>query len=220
MVTGVGPVTPVGCGKEAYWESLICGKPAFKRVEFPGRDMDQYRCKVAAPIENFDLYQFVEKTKHSKYLGKTSRYAIAAAFLALKDAGLDLEKNEPRKEDRLEGGGQYRLKGLDSFRAGVILGFGTEAMELVEYYHEKFLATKGTRGDFSFRASQFLYEFVYLPRGPVFFAAGIQLCRFNCLCFRHPCHDKQFYSYPGGEGEYHGHRRSRRLPHAPRVRGI
>jgi len=146
VVTGVGPVTPVGCGKEAFWESLIGGKPAFKRVEFPGRDMDQYRCKIAAPIENFDLYQFVEKTKHSKYLGKTSRYAIAAAFLALKDAGLDLEKNESRKEDRSEGGGQYRLKGFDSFRAGVILGFGTEAMELVEYYHEKFLATKGTRG--------------------------------------------------------------------------
>ena len=146
MVTGVGPVTPVGCGKEAYWESLVCGKPAFKRVEFPGRDMDQYRCKIAAPIENFDLYQFVEPTRHSKYLGKTSRYAIAAAFLALRDAGLDLEKNEFRKEDRSEGGGQYRLKGLDSFRAGVILGIGTEAMELLEYYHEKFLATKGTRG--------------------------------------------------------------------------
>ena len=146
VVTGVGPVTPVGCGKEAYWESLVCGKPAFKRVEFPGRDMDQYRCKIAAPIENFDLYQFVEPTRHSKYLGKTSRYAIAAAFLALKDAGLDLEKNELRKEDRSEGGGEYRLKGVDSFRAGVILGIGTEAMELLEYYHEKFLATKGTRG--------------------------------------------------------------------------
>ena len=146
VVTGVGPVTPVGCGKEAYWESLICGKPAFKRVEFPGRDMNQYRCKVAAPIENFDLYQFVGQTKHSRYLGKTSRYAIAAAFLALKDAGLDLEKNEPRKEDRSEGGGQYRLKGVDSLRAGVILGISIEAMELVEYYHEKFLATKGTRG--------------------------------------------------------------------------
>jgi len=146
VVTGVGPVTPVGCGKEAYWESLVCGKPAFKRVEFPGRDMDQYRCKIAAPIENFDLYQFVEPTRHSKYLGKTSRYAIAAAFLALQDAGLDLEKNELRKEDRSEGGGEYRLKGVDSFRAGVILGIGTEAMELLEYYHEKFLATKGTRG--------------------------------------------------------------------------
>ena len=101
VVTGVGPVTPVGCGKEAYWESLICGKPAFKRVEFPGRDMDQYRCKVAAPIENFDLYQFVEQTKHSKYLGKTSRYAIAAAFLppgmpAWMSKKMNLEKRTAR----------------------------------------------------------------------------------------------------------------------------
>ena len=44
------------------------------------------------------------------------------------------------------GRGQYRLKGLDSFRAGVILGIGVEAMDLLEYYHEKHLATRGTRG--------------------------------------------------------------------------
>ena len=55
------------------------------------------------------------------------------------------KKMNPEKRTARRGG-QYRLKGLDSFRAGVILGFGTEAMELVEYYHEKFLATKGTRG--------------------------------------------------------------------------
>jgi 3-oxoacyl-[acyl-carrier-protein] synthase II len=160
-VTGLGPVTPVGLGKEAYWESLIGGKSAFKRVEFPGRDMDQYRCKVAAPIETFDLHQFVEKTKQSKYLGKTSRYAIAATSLAFRDAGLDLEKNEPGGEDRSEGGGQYRLKGLDSFRAGVILGIGVEAMDLLEHYHEKHLASRGTRG-----ISPFVLPNIYMSSFP------------------------------------------------------
>ena len=114
-VTGVGPVTPVGCGKEAYWESLIAGKSAFKRVEFPGRDMDQYRCKVAAPIETFDLSQFIEKTKHSKYLGKTSQYAIAAASLALKDAGLNLEKTNPEGRAARRGEGNIVWKGLIPF---------------------------------------------------------------------------------------------------------
>ena len=94
VVTGVGPITPVGFGKEIYWESLIQGRSSFKRIEFPNRDMNQYRCQIAAPIEGFDVYQYIDRTKHSKHLGKTSQYAIAAAKLALLDAGLTLEKNE------------------------------------------------------------------------------------------------------------------------------
>lgn len=142
VVTGLGPVTPVGIGKDVYWESLIDGRSAFKRIEFPNRDMSQYRSRVAAPIEEFDLFQFVDRTKHSKYLGKTSRYALAAASLALKDAGIQMEKIEGGRESGL--GGQYQLKGIDPFHAGVILGVGVEAMDLMENFHEKFI--KNQRG--------------------------------------------------------------------------
>ena len=71
VITGVGPVTPVGIGKEAYWESLIKGKSSFRRISFPGRDMSQYRCQIGAPIEGFDLSHFVERSKLSKHLGKS-----------------------------------------------------------------------------------------------------------------------------------------------------
>ena len=138
VVTGVGPVTPIGIGKEAYWESLIQGKSSFKRIAFPNRDIAQYRSQIGAPIEEFDLFQYVERTKRSKYLGRTSRFAVAGTRLALGDAGIELEFNE---EDK----GQYQLKGIDSFQMGVILGVGVEAMELLEHYHERFLS-KGMRG--------------------------------------------------------------------------
>jgi 3-oxoacyl-[acyl-carrier-protein] synthase II len=145
VVTGVGPITPVGFGKDAYWESLIQGKSSFKRLEFPGRDMDQYRSKIGAPIEGFDIYLYIERTKHTKYLGRTSQFAIAASKLALDDAGITIEKNEAKKESNPEEGGQYRLKGLDAFQIGIILGIGVEAMEMMEHFHERFMA-KGTRG--------------------------------------------------------------------------
>jgi 3-oxoacyl-[acyl-carrier-protein] synthase II len=138
VVTGVGPVTPVGIGKEPYWESLVHGKTAFKRILFPDRDMSQYRCQIGAPLETFDLFQYIPRTKHSKHIGRTSQFAIAGTYLALKDAGFELEINH---EDR----GQYQLKGIDSFQIGVILGAGVEAMELMEYYHERFLS-RGNRG--------------------------------------------------------------------------
>jgi 3-oxoacyl-[acyl-carrier-protein] synthase II len=145
VITGLGPVTPVGIGKEVFWDSLLEGKTCFKRIVFPGRDMGQYRSQVAAPIEDFDLYRFVDRTKHSKYFGRTSQFAIAGAKLALKDAGIEIERNEGPRSDHSEEAGQYRLKGIDSFQAGVILGYGVEAMDLMELYHERFMA-RGPRG--------------------------------------------------------------------------
>ena len=145
MITGLGPVTPVGIGKEAYWESLIHGRSSFKRIEFINQDMAQYRCRIAAPIEGFDLFRYVERSKLSKYLGKTSQYAIAATWLALKDAGIELEMNDFEREDLHKHTGVYHLKHLNSFQIGVILGVGVEAMDLLEHFHERFLL-KGPRG--------------------------------------------------------------------------
>jgi 3-oxoacyl-[acyl-carrier-protein] synthase II len=93
VITGVGPVTPIGIGKDAYWESLVRGRSSFKRIGFPNRDMAQYRCQIGAPIEGFNLFQYVDRAKHSKYLGRTSQFAIAATWFALKDAGIQIEKN-------------------------------------------------------------------------------------------------------------------------------
>jgi 3-oxoacyl-[acyl-carrier-protein] synthase II len=145
VVTGIGPVTPVGIGKETYWQSLISGKPSFKRIEFPGRDMSQYRCQIGAPIEGFDLSHYVERSKHSKYFGRTSQFAIAATKLALEDAGIRVEKSESKADPSHEQKNEYQLKGMDPFRVGVILGVSVESMEILEHYHERFLA-RGTRG--------------------------------------------------------------------------
>jgi 3-oxoacyl-[acyl-carrier-protein] synthase II len=140
VITGVGPITPVGFGKEAYWESLAKGRSSFRRIEFPGRDMSQYRSNIGAPIDGFDLFRYVDKTKHSKHLGRTAQFAVAASWLALKDAGINIERNEGGKDGRPEQPGLYQLKGIHPFQAGVILGVGVEAMELIEYYYEKFLS--------------------------------------------------------------------------------
>ena len=145
VVTGVGPVTPIGFGKEAYWESLIEGRSSFKRVVFPNRDMSQYRCQIGSPIEGFNVYDYIDRTKHSKYFGKTSQYAIAAAWLALTDAGIVIEKGNEGSEDSTERTGQYRLRGLDPFRIGVILGIGVEEMEMIEHSFERY-HQRGPRG--------------------------------------------------------------------------
>jgi 3-oxoacyl-[acyl-carrier-protein] synthase II len=145
VITGIGPVTPVGIGKEAYWESLVQGKSSFRRIEFPGRDMSQYRCRIAAPIEGFDLGRYVERSKHSKHFGKTSQFAVAATRIALEDAGIQFERNDAGTKNPHEQKSEYQLKGIDPFHIGVILGVSVESMEILEHYHERFLS-RGTRG--------------------------------------------------------------------------
>jgi 3-oxoacyl-[acyl-carrier-protein] synthase II len=145
VITGIGPVTPVGIGKEAYWESLINGKSSFRQISFPDRDMGQYRCQIGAPIDGFDLSHFVEKSKLSKHLGRSSQFAIAATWLALKDAGIELNKNDLEKVGMHKHTGVYHPKELDPFQIGVVMGVGVEAMDLMEHFHERFL-TRGLRG--------------------------------------------------------------------------
>jgi 3-oxoacyl-[acyl-carrier-protein] synthase II len=140
VITGVGPVTPIGIGKEAYGESLIEGKSSFKRIEFPNRDMTQYRSQIGAPIEGFDLSQYVHRTKHAKRIGRTSQFAIAATRLALMDAGIEIEEKKEEDPNRHQPTGEYQLKRLDPFQIGVILGVGVEAMDLLEHFHERFLS--------------------------------------------------------------------------------
>lgn len=145
VVTGLGPVTPVGIGKDEFWKSLAAGRSAFKEIAFPDRDMTQYRTRIAAPIEDFDLSRYVDRTKQSKYFGRTSRFAIVATRLALADSGIELLRNDGPKTGSSDSAGQFRLDGIDSSRIGIILGVGVEAMELMEHYHARFLA-RGPRG--------------------------------------------------------------------------
>jgi 3-oxoacyl-[acyl-carrier-protein] synthase II len=139
-MTGMGPVSPIGIGKEPYWESLLKGKSGVKRIDFPGFDMDQYRTKIAASIEDFNLFEYVTETKKSKYLGRASRFAIAGTMLALNDANLGVELNQERLKE-----GQYRIEDSDSFKVGGILGVGVESMDLMEMYHENFLEHRGPK---------------------------------------------------------------------------
>jgi len=146
VITGVGPVTPVGIGKDAYWESLINGKSSMRQISFPNKEMSQYRCQIGAPIDGFDLSHFVEKSKLSKHLGRTSQFAVAATWLALKDAGIEFNMNDFEKEEfHHKHTGVYHPKNLDPYQIGVILGVGVEAMDLMEHFHERFLS-RGLRG--------------------------------------------------------------------------
>lgn len=157
VITGLGPITPIGIGKEAFWESLIAGKSGAKKIQFERCDMDQYSSQIACTIDSFSLTDFLRKRKDFRYLGRTSAFAMAATKLALEDAGLELDYLEGEK-----GQGAYTVKHIHPGKIGVILGVGVQNMDLSEKWYRQFLKYKGPK-----RISPFALPHVQICSVPV-----------------------------------------------------
>lgn len=140
VITGLGPVTPIGIGKEEFWGSLTNGRSGARTINFEGYDMDQYTSRIACTVEDFSLADFIEKSKDFRYFGRTSEFAMAGTKLALDDAGFELEFI---KKDK--GPVNYAVKGVDPEMIGVILGVGAQNMDLCEKWHKRFLKSNGPK---------------------------------------------------------------------------
>ncbi len=89
VVTGLGVVSSIGIGREDFWKSVINGKSGISKVT--SFDTTEYRCHNAGEIKDFKPEDFIDRRKIN-FLGRTSQMAIAAALMALEDAGLHNEK--------------------------------------------------------------------------------------------------------------------------------
>lgn len=117
VITGLGAVTPIGIGKDEYWNSLLKGNSG---IDYITRfDTENYDTKIGAEVKDFSPQDFMNK-KESKRLDRFIQYAVAGTSLALEDGQVNLEK-------------------LDKDRIGVILGSGIGGMETLEKEHTKLL---------------------------------------------------------------------------------
>ncbi len=86
VITGVGAVTPLGLTAQKYWEGLKSGTSAVGKItKF---DTTNHRVKVAAEVRDFQPQSYMD----DKRIDRTSlctQYAIAAARMAVEDAGLN-----------------------------------------------------------------------------------------------------------------------------------
>lgn len=89
VITGFGCVTPIGIGRDEFWQSLKTGKSGVSRIE--SFDVSNSRVKIAAEIKNFD-WQSELNPKDRKHVPRTVPLALAAAREALQDSGIDAEK--------------------------------------------------------------------------------------------------------------------------------
>ena len=91
-VTGVGVVSPIGIGKEAFWQALLAGKSGIGPISH--FDASSYPCSYAAEVNRFEATDFINP-KSARRLSRSSQFAIVSTQKALEDAHLDLQKEDP-----------------------------------------------------------------------------------------------------------------------------
>lgn len=91
VVTGMGCITPYGIGLDLFWNSLINGKSCIREHNL---DKNKHVVKIAGQIPaDAPIEKYVD-SKEAKRLDKSIIYALIASEEAVKDSGLDLEKED------------------------------------------------------------------------------------------------------------------------------
>jgi 3-oxoacyl-[acyl-carrier-protein] synthase II len=85
-VTGVGIVSPVGIGKDAFWKSLTEGRSGISRIT--RFDTSKLSVQVGGEVKDFDPRRYVDEERLPA-MGRSTQFAIAAAKMAVEDAGLE-----------------------------------------------------------------------------------------------------------------------------------
>jgi len=88
VITGFGCVTPIGIGREEFWQSLRMGKSVVSRIE--SLDVSDSKVKIAAEVKSFD-WESQLNPKDRKHVPRTVPLALAAAREAVKDSNIKTE---------------------------------------------------------------------------------------------------------------------------------
>jgi len=110
VVTGVGPLTPIGTGKEAFWDGLRTGRSGVRRVD-DLVDLNDIDVKIGAPILDFDPTAYLDP-KRARHLDRSGQLALVSAGLALRDAGLTEGTYDPDCSGVVSGTG---IGGMETF---------------------------------------------------------------------------------------------------------
>lgn len=117
VVTGMGAITPIGCGVDKFWQGVKEEKIGFAPIT--RFDTTDYKCKLAAEVKDFDAEAYMDK-KAARRMELFCQYAVAATKEAMEDAALSME-NE------------------DAYRVGCSVGCGVGSLQVMEKEHTTLL---------------------------------------------------------------------------------
>ena len=102
VITGMGTLNPLGNDVEAFWQGCVEGRSGIGWITL--FDNSAYAVKVDGEVRGFDPEQFMDR-KEARRMARFSQLSVAAARMAIENAGL-------------------RVEDEDATRIGVLLGNG------------------------------------------------------------------------------------------------
>ena len=95
VITGMEAITPLGNTLSETWEAVVNGRSGIGRIT--AFDASTFPVRIAGEVKNFqfDFSQLPDACQN--LLGRSAQLGIVAAQLALKDSGLELNKEDPRQ---------------------------------------------------------------------------------------------------------------------------
>ena len=101
VITGLGVVSPLGIGRETFWESLRASKNGV--VKIPTYADSEMPVDFGAPLQDFDPKQYVKPRKALKVMCREIQTAFSAAAMATDDAKLDDADTPPERKGAVFG---------------------------------------------------------------------------------------------------------------------
>lgn len=117
VVTGIGAVTPIGIGKDAFIKGLKEGTVGVDRIT--GFDASGLTTQIAAEVKDFNPEDYINK-KDAKRMDRFTQFAVAAGRECLEDSGIKVDE-------------------IDATRLGVCLGSGIGGLGTLEDQHTKMI---------------------------------------------------------------------------------
>ena len=118
VVTGLGIISPVGIRVPEAWQNIVAGKSGIARIT--RFDPAPYSSQIAGEVKGFDPANYLS-AKEVRRFDIFIHFGLASAIEAIKDAGLDFER-EQREQ------------------VGVCIGSGIGGLPLIEETHNAVLA--------------------------------------------------------------------------------
>ncbi len=122
VVTGLGVVTALGFEVSDYWDRICAGKSGVGPIA--RFDCSDFKVRFAGEIKDFELFDHLQiDAKEIKRFDRFVQFAMGAAGKAIRQSGIDFQRDDP-------------------FRCGVLVGSGIGGLQEIEQQHIQ-LADRG-----------------------------------------------------------------------------
>ena len=119
VITGMGAITPLGLTVDSTWQRLLAGESGIDTISH--FDATDFRAQFAGTVKDFDAKDYMN-AKDARRYDEFMHYAIAAASMALKDAGF-IDNVDAQNTP---------VSGVDPERFGIVLGSGIGGIQTIE----------------------------------------------------------------------------------------